>query len=279
MPILRLRNGQGLACRKEYLSFHNVQDAVVLKVENIGSRYQPASMKPNPHHPDWNWWFLSKNESVVTSIDVVRSHPTLPWDWWGLVINTRVDPLALLTHHAREISTCMYASNALEDLQGRLCGYRATARKAVDDIIATRVKPSCAEYEVDVSDILAHKGDVDWDWAFLVTRDDLTTDHLREHPDVPWDLKEYWRFHPDRSSEHWTPGAVPFRRLDLWVRFLDCKAEVGASHGRLQDPDGVAQGVLHARTSRVSATNPSMVVFSMTQRVYSVKRVGSLKTK
>ncbi|GAX86277.1 hypothetical protein CEUSTIGMA_g13689.t1 [Chlamydomonas eustigma] len=50
----------------------------------------------------------------------------------------------------------------------------ATARKAVDDIIATQVKPSCAEYEVDVSDILAHKGDVDWDWAFLVTRDDLT---------------------------------------------------------------------------------------------------------
>lgn len=190
---------------------------------SVHRKLQLDEVLESADHPDWDWWFLSQNASVVTSLDIVRSRPDLPWHWWGLVINRNIDLIAYQDEYADKIEESIDKPHILWEINERLLHRKIIT---INDILATGHKPHCIEFSLDPSDILKHKFEVNWDWRSVACQEQLSLEQIRAHPDIPWDLKEYWRFHPDRASEHYTPDMVPYYRPDLWARFLDCKPEV-----------------------------------------------------
>lgn len=160
-------------------------------------------------HPDWDWWFISKNPSIVTSFDVVLQHMDLPWHISGLMVHPHLSSDIRFLELLRESEANHKYPAAWSTAYLYSLGWKDITRKApINYIREHRYLPwdSAISRErladpplplhknnlfydnrISLIDIITKRVEPN-DWRSVSLRDDVTFDVVAAHPNLPWDL-------------------------------------------------------------------------------------------
>lgn len=166
-------------------------------------------------HPDWDWWFISKNNYCVYSLELVEEYPELPWDVKGLVCNETI------ASEPRFFQSFLKNQTLTPETWAELSWLTPIAYIKeypdlpwIQNIIQIRFAipniPSESEknFATDLNNILNNPNN-GWDWDLIITRHDMNMNIISTYCNIPWNMsicKEYFPTpHDIQSNDDWMP--------------------------------------------------------------------------